>query len=71
MGARIVEIGPTRWTVWVNTMEVRPSYDNESEAMERAEREARRYRIVTVSKASGNRRPRTVATWTDGKRDRK
>jgi hypothetical protein len=68
VATRVVEFGKARWTVWVNAAEVSPTYPTEPQAIARAEREARTHHHVQVTKATGNTRPRSVATWVDGKR---
>jgi hypothetical protein len=66
VGTRVVQIGSTRFTVWVNTKEMTPTYQDKGQAIGRAEREAKTHRHVQVTRSTGDRRPYTVATWIDG-----
>jgi len=68
VGTRVVEMGATRYTVWVNAEEVKPQYVVESKAIARGNREAATHHHVQVTRQTGNTRPRTVATWVDGVR---
>lgn len=69
MGARITELHKPHWEVHMGPRQVDAHFLDEASATERAEQEARRHRIVTLLKVHGTRRPRIVATWTDGERD--
>jgi hypothetical protein len=71
VGTRVTDISHRRWTVWVNTQEVRPEYATEAKAISRAEQEARTHSHVQVTLSVGGGRPRNVATWVDGKRQGK
>jgi hypothetical protein len=68
VGARITDTGTRRWTVWVNTREVQPSYASEAKAIARGVQEAKTNHHVQVTLTAGRHRPRTVAEWVDGKR---
>lgn len=68
MGTRVVQIGPTLFTVWVNTKEMTPRYADKEQAIRRAEKEARTHRHVLVTRSTGGRAPRTIAKWEDGER---
>lgn len=70
MGARlnVTKLGDTVFTVWVNTKEQVPQYADKAKAIERGEREAETHRHVQVTRSTGGRAPRTVATWEDGER---
>ena len=68
MGARVTEIGQTRFTVWVNAQEVNPQYADKKKAMARGEQEAQTHVHVQVTRSTGGRAPRTVAEWRNGKR---
>lgn len=70
MGARIVELGERRWEVSVNANPVRPLYTSERAAIRRAKAEARTHRHVTVALNVGSRRPRIVATWVNGEKQK-
>ena len=68
MGTRVVQIGSTRFTVWVNTVPVPPTYAGKAQAIDRGEQEAKTYHHVQVTRSTGGRAPRSVATWVDGER---
>lgn len=69
MSARIREVGPRdlgRFEVYVNARPVSPVYPHEPRARQRAEREARTHRHVSLARIFDDRPPRTIATWVDG-----
>jgi hypothetical protein len=68
VGTRVTQIGTTRYTVWVNTTEQHPQYADKPKAIARGEREAATHHHVQVTRSTGGRAPRTVATWIDGVR---
>lgn len=68
MATRVVEMGRTLFTVWVNANEVVPRYADKAKAIARAETEAKTHQHVQVTRSTGGRQPRTVATWVDGER---
>jgi hypothetical protein len=68
VGTRVTDISHRRWTVWVNTQEIRPEFDAEAKAVAKAEKEARTHHHVQVTMSVDGGRPRNVATWVDGVR---
>lgn len=68
MGTRVVGLGAIQYTVWVNTEEVTPRYSEEARAIARGEREAATHHHVQVTRQTGQLRPRSIATWVDGRR---
>lgn len=68
MGTRVIDFGATRWKVWVNTQEQVPEYVTEAKAIARAQQEARTHEHVQVTRSTGGRRPRVVASWVNGVR---
>lgn len=70
MGARILEMGERRWEVFVNARPVTPLYSSQRAAMKRAGEEARTHHSVTVALNVGKLRPRIVATWVNGKKQK-
>lgn len=71
MATRITDISNRSWTVWVNTQEIRPSFDTEAKAIHKAEKEAKTHHHVQVTLSVAGGRPRNVAEWVDGKRQGK
>lgn len=68
MGTRITHIGATVYTVWVNSQEQVPTYNEKARAIHRAEREAATHRHVLVTRSTGGRSPKTIAAWENGQR---
>jgi hypothetical protein len=68
VGTRVTQIGATVYTVWVNTQEQVPTYADKAKAIHRGDREAATHHHVQVTRSTGGRAPRTIATWVDGVR---
>lgn len=68
MATRVTEIGSSRYTVWVNTIEQTPTYVEKGAAITRGAREARTHNHVQVTRSTGGRAPRTIAEWRKGER---